>query len=781
VDPKHLKTLELDKILDQLAGLASFSASRELLLSLQPETSLARVQALQAATAEASRLLASRPSVSIGAAKDVRPIVSRAGLGAILQPAELLEVLGTIEAGRALHELLHRGQLVYPQLATFAGRLHALPALRQEIAETINDRAEVVDSASPALARLRVEVRSGRDRIMRRLEGIINDPNNAEAIQEPIVTERNGRYVLAVKAGYRHHIRGVIHDQSESGATLFLEPLVTVDMTNDWRQSQLEEQREVERILRVLSGRVALEAKELDELVQALAALDATFAKARLADRLQATEPELNAQGVVDLIEARHPLLGESAVPQTIRLGEGYRVLVITGPNTGGKTVALKTVGLLTLMAQCGLRIPAASGSKVCVFEQVLADIGDEQSIEQSLSTFSGHLKTIVAMLRQAGSKALLLLDELGAGTDPDEGSALAEAVLDYLLARGVSTVATTHYSALKTFAQQREAVENASVEFDLRTLSPTYRLRIGTPGRSNAFAIASRLGLPEEIIERARGGLSTEHLRAESLLDDIQRKERLAARERNRASREQQQLRRLRLEAEEALVEAERLREEARETALAQAEAELADVRREVARVAQRLARARQAPAELRQLREEVAQSAAKLEQRRPARPATATAQPVKVGDFVHVPGFSGPAQVLSTANAKGEVEVQAGPFRVRTPASGLVRAQRPRRREEGATFQPASISGPVHSLGTPLDLRGVRADEVEPLLDRELNEAFSAGVGFLKIIHGHGSGIVRRLVRDYLAQQPYVSGFEPASAAEGGDGVTIVTLAMR
>ena len=771
---------------------------------------------MQAATGEAARLLASRPGLTIGAARDVRPLVSRAGLGAILSTGDLLEVLGTIDAGRAIRELLHRGQLVYPELATYVGRLHPLKALRDLIAETINEHGEVVDSASPQLQHLRREVRSGRDRIMRRLEAIIADPNNAEAIQEPIVTERNGRYVIAVKAAMRHAIRGVVHDQSESGATLFLEPLATVDMTNDWRQSQLEEQKEVERILRLLSSRVAHEAAELDETVAALAALDATFAKARYAERLAAVEPDLNAEGVVDLIDARHPLLTGKVVPQTIRLGDGYRVLIITGPNTGGKTVALKTIGLLTLMAQCGLRIPAAAGSKVAVFEQVLADIGDEQSIEQSLSTFSGHLRNIVAMLREAGPRSLVLLDELGAGTDPDEGSELARAILEHLLNAGVSTVATTHYSELKTFAHNREGVENASVEFNVNTLSPTYRLRIGTPGRSNALAIASRLGLPEEIVASARGGLSEEHLRAESLLEGIHRKERAAARERNRATREQQRQQRLRAEAADALADAERIRQEARDSAFAEAEAELAELRREAARLAQELERARgdretvearreqlvqarqdqdrEAARELQQrlveaagrqdrraargLHSQLAQTSRRLEELRP-QPA-APAETVAVGQHVRVPNFSEAGQVLTAPDAKGEVEVQVGAFRVRVRAAELQRAGRPRRHEPSYAFQRAAESFTPPSLSQPVDMRGLRADEVEPLLERELNEAFSAGVAYLKIIHGHGSGTVRKIVRDYLAAQPYVSSFEPASPSEGGDGATMVTLAL-
>jgi DNA mismatch repair protein MutS2 len=765
-----------------VAAFGAFSASKELLLALKPETSPQRVRSMQAATSEAARLLAGRPGLSIGAAHDIRPLAGRASLGAILTPSELLDILSTIEAGRSMRALLHRGQLVYPELATYTGRLHALKGLHDGISAAMNDRAEVVDSASPQLMQLRREVRAGRDRIMRRLEAVIAE--NPEAIQEPIITERNGRYVIAVKAGERHRIRGVVHDQSESGATLFLEPLATVDMTNDWRQHQLDEQKEIERILRLLSNQVALEAGELTELVEALAGLDAVFAKARYAQQIKAIEPHLNADGVIDLVDARHPLLTGRVVPQTIRLGHDYRVLVITGPNTGGKTVALKTAGLLTLMAQCGLHIPAAAGSKVAVFEQVLADIGDEQSIEQSLSTFSGHLRNIVGMLETAGPKSLVVLDELGAGTDPDEGSELARAILEYLLERGITTIVATHYSELKAFAHNHEGVENASVEFDANTLSPTYRLRIGTPGRSNALAIAARLGLPREIIDNARGGLSEEHLRAESLLEQIHRKERAAARERNRAARAEQQQRRLRAQAAENLAEAERLRQEARDRAQAEAEAELANLRREAARLAQELQRARHDRAAVQAIQAELVQTSQQLEQRRRSQvqPSTKPVAPASlaIGDHVRVPGFTEPGQVLTLPNSKGELEVQVGAFNVRARAAELQPAPRPRPREAGYAFQraPGSLTPP--SLSHPVDMRGVRAEDVEPLLDRELNEAFSAGQPYLKIIHGHGSGIVRRMVRDYLAQQAYVSSFEPAPPGEGGDGATIVTLAL-
>ncbi len=783
MNPKHLKTLELDKIQERLSRFASFSASRELVLGQQPETDVDVVRDMLATTSEARQLLAGRPSLSIGGAHDIRTLARRAALGAMLSPGDFLEILSTLDSAAALRELLEKHVDDCPRLADFGFRLHPLPKLRQEILDTVNDRGEVVDHASPALLRLRGEVRTGRDRILRRLEAIMADPNTEEAIQEHIVTERNGRYVIAVKAGYRYKVRGIVHDQSESGATLFIEPMVIVEMTNAWRQSQIEEQREVERILRVLSQSAGEQAPLLEETVDALAGLDAAFARARYAESLAAVEPEIDKQGRIALLDARHPLLTGKVVPQTIRLGEEFRILVITGPNTGGKTVALKTLGLLTLMAQCGMHIPADTGSRVVVFEEILADIGDEQSIEQSLSTFSSHLRNIVEILKVASEKTLVLLDELGAGTDPAEGSALAQAILNYLLEHRVLAIATTHYSELKTFAHNREGVENASVEFDVNTLSPTYRLLIGTPGRSNALAIAARLGLPEVILEEARTSLPEEHLRVESLLEGITRKERAAARERNRATREQQQLRRLRGEASLALEEAERIRREAREQAYAEAEEELGELRREAARLAQQLDRQRSDRTAVRALQDEIRQASDQLGRKQP-RVATAAAPAVtnlRVGQTVQVPSFSEPGQVLSGPDNRGEVEVQVGAFRVRVPAAELRAAPKRQLSNKSFTFQPSSQEPPhAHTLADPLDLRGMRADEVEPLLDRELNDAVVAGIPYMKIIHGHGSGVVKKIVRDFLGHQPYVRSYEPAQANDGGDGATLVTLAL-
>ncbi|MGH2468880.1 MAG: endonuclease MutS2, partial [Chloroflexota bacterium] len=452
MNPKHLATLELDKVLQRLAAHAAFSVSRELLLELQPAIEAQMVREGLAETTEARRLVSSRPTLTVGGARDVRGAARRAAVGAALAAPDLLEVAGTLESAAVLRNVLMDDDL-YPRLARHGADMAPLPALVCEIADVIDANGEVLDSASPRLAELRVRVRGGRDRVLRRLEAIIVDPNTAEAIQQPIVTERAGRYVLAVKASFRQRIQGIVHDQSESGATLFLEPLAVVDLTNDWRQAQLDEQREVDRLLRELSARVGEQAEALERTVLAIARLDAALARAHYAEALEAVEPAVDDGGELELLAARHPLLTGRVVPQTIRLGAEFTVLVITGPNTGGKTVALKTAGLLALMAQCGLHIPASAGSRVAVYREVLADIGDEQSIEQSLSTFSGHMRTLVQILSVASKRTLVLLDELGAGTDPTEGSALARVILNELLRRGTPTIATTHFSELKTFA----------------------------------------------------------------------------------------------------------------------------------------------------------------------------------------------------------------------------------------------------------------------------------------------------------------------------------------
>ncbi|HEX6777020.1 MAG TPA: hypothetical protein VF099_02410, partial [Ktedonobacterales bacterium] len=525
---KSINTLEYPKILERLAHEAAFSASKELALALLPATELREVERRLAYTTEAKRLLDVRPDAGVRGARDIRPLVVRAERGAMLTPSELLQVLSTVRSAIYVAGMLGRVEDDFPLLKALGRDLPQRPALAGRIETSISEEGEVMDSASPKLRQLRSEIRGAQQRLQEKLQSLVNEYR--VALQEPIITLRSDRYVLPVRAEAKGQVRGIVHDQSASGATYFIEPLVVVEMNNRLRELFLAERQEIERILMALSDEVGREALALNLDGELLAEIDLHLAKARYSQLTQSNPPHLSDQGRLRLREARHPLLTGKVVPIDFRLGEDFSMVVITGPNTGGKTVALKTVGLLTLMAQAGLHIPADDRSEITIFENVFADIGDEQSIEQSLSTFSSHLSRIIDILKLATARSLVLLDELGAGTDPSEGSALARAILMFLLERKVSVVATTHYSELKAFAYDTAGVANASVEFDVETLSPTYRLQIGLPGRSNALAIAARLGLSPEIIEQARQLLGSTGVQMENLLEGLQEDRRVAA-----------------------------------------------------------------------------------------------------------------------------------------------------------------------------------------------------------------------------------------------------------
>ncbi|HZK66475.1 MAG TPA: endonuclease MutS2, partial [Chloroflexota bacterium] len=599
MEEHYLQTLELNKVLALLAGHASFALSQEKALDLRPAAEMGEALRRQTATWEARRLLDLKPSFSVGGARDIRTQLQRAVVGALLSPDELLMVVSTIASSRIVRGTVSKLADQLPTLEEVTLPIGSHGDVEQEIRRAINDSGDVVDAASPALLQIRLELRRSHERLMSKLNEIISSSSYRTVLQEPIITQRQGRYVVPVKAEFKGQVKGVVHDQSASGATVFMEPLVVVDLTNRWRQLQIEEEREVERVLRHLTGLVGRDCEELGRTLEALGQVDLFLSGAKLAEGMQAEMPHLvdlerRPAGTpsLRLVRARHPLLKGHVVPISLELGGDFDVLVITGPNTGGKTVALKTAGLLALMAQCGLQIPAEESSSVGVFRAVFADIGDEQSIEQSLSTFSSHVRHIVEILGKAGPDTLVLMDELGAGTDPQEGSALARSILSYLLERGVPTVATTHYSELKSFAHTTPRVENASVEFDLETLSPTYRLRIGLPGRSNALAIAGRLGMLPEVVEGARGLLDPEDVKIEGLLAQLQtdREQARAARAEAERMREQARSQRARVNAE--LRDLDDRRVELLEKAREQSEQELASLRQKVQRILRELER---------------------------------------------------------------------------------------------------------------------------------------------------------------------------------------------
>src|SRR5579859_2265482 len=785
---KSLNTLEYPKILERLAREAAFSASKELALALEPGADLREVERRQAYTTEARRLLELRPDAGVRGARDIRPLVLRAERGAMLAPGDLLDVLSTVHSAIYVARLLSRIDEELPLLKALAADLPQRPALAERIEQSISEEGEVLDSASPTLRRLRVEIRGAQQRLQEKLQSLLNEYR--VSLQEPLITMRSDRYVLPVRAEARGQVRGIVHDQSASGATVFIEPLVVVEMNNRLRELHLAERQEIERILMELSAEVGREALSLNLAVELLAEIDLHLAKARYSQLTDSNPPRVNDQGRLKLMAARHPLLTGKVVPIDFRLGDDFSVVAITGPNTGGKTVAPKTVGLLTLMAQAGLHIPADDRSEITIFEQVFADIGDEQSIEQSLSTFSSHLSRIIEILKLASAKSLVLLDELGAGTDPSEGSALARAILMSLLERHIAAIATTHYTELKAFAHDTPGVANASVEFDVETLSPTYRLQIGLPGRSNALAIAARLGLPLDIIEQARQLLGTTGVQMESLLEGLQEDRRVAADERYRLSMERAEAEHLRkqLETERARFEEERVRilNDTRN----QARRELEQMQAQLARIKGNMGQQRLSQEQLDKMRAQVRGMEGRAtplpEPRRAPTPAPdePEAGPLQVGDTVRVRSLNQTGELVSLPDARGEVEVQLGLLKLRVSAENLERLSKRQARSDTSNDGMRGVSLPsITEREMPdmqLDLRGQRVEEVLPTVERYIHDAYMAGMPFVRILHGKGTGALRQAIREQLAHHPLVRSYAPAAAAEGGEGVTVVTLSQ-
>lgn len=807
-----LHALEYHKILERLARLTSFSAGRELALALQPATMAETVRQRLAATSEAVRLLRAGSPLSVGGAHDVRPLVERAEREGLLEASQFLDILATLQAAGQLQKSLLRLDATFPMLQRLAPGLYPLVLLQQAIGRCIGPQGEVLDGASPRLATIRAQIHMLQSRLNERMQALLG--RYRAHLQEGIITLRQGRYVLAVKAGSKRSVRGLVHDHSASGATLYIEPLEVVEMGNELRELELEEQEEVRRILRELSGQVALSADSIRETVATLAQVDLVLACARLSISMDGVEPALvvrqeerfqllaptmtaaeppawpeatplpRGEAPLFLQRARHPLLDPATVvPIDVYLGGSFRVLVITGPNTGGKTVALKTVGLLTLMAQAGLHVPAALGARLPVMRQVFADIGDEQSIEQSLSTFSAHMTRIIQILGQADASSLVLLDELGAGTDPVEGAALARALIEALLERGCLTLVTTHHSEIKAYAYATAGVENACVEFDVERLTPTYVLTIGLPGRSNALAIAGRLGLDAGIIERARGWLRAEDVQVESLLEQIQqehRETRLALEEAREAREHARNMGR-RLEHE--IREFEGQRHELLAQTKAAAEKALAQVYERVEALQRELSRAGATREWLNQARRQVAEVEALVPEVPPAPPEEQVVLLEKgdrpqTGDAVWVESLGAVGEVLGPADDAGQVEVQVGSFKVRRPLGDLRKAGRSEARRETPAAPTVS---PARNVPLEIEFRGLRVAEVEEALDRYLNDAYLAGLPFVRIIHGKGTGVLRQVVRELLSAHPLVASFAGAPDRDGGEGVTVAHLVAR
>ncbi len=639
-------------------------------------------------------------------------------------------------------------------------------------------------------------MRIAHDRLLGKMQRIVGDPRNAPYLQEALITQRDGRYVLPLRTEFKGRIKSIVHDQSASGATLFVEPLAVVELNNQYRELQLAERDEERRILAELSAQVGRQAAEILQAVETIAELDVVFARAKYAESTRASEPvlhemprkasagELHPGASIRLYQARHPLLDpESVVAIDMELDPQTYALVITGPNTGGKTVTLKTVGLLALMAQAGLHIPAQAGSEISVFQDIYADIGDEQSIEQSLSTFSGHITNIIRILELADRRTLVILDELGAGTDPQEGAALARALLSHLLAQGITALVTTHHPELKAYAHATPGVTNASVEFDLDTLRPTFHLTIGLPGRSNALAIAQRLGLPDEIIANARAELDPADLRADDLLDEIHQQRDLARQARRLTEAAKQEAQDLQAELAERLEGIEDERRAVLEKAQQEADEELEQIKEELRQVRRALAQARQPAEALQTIEDQVAELEETVDRpvvrRKPSIDGRPLQRAIRLGDRVRLRSLN--TQGVVTSLSDEEAEVQVGVLRVRARLSELVL---PGDASLQSADPPAPEAAPTRQINIPgspgleLDLRGQRADEARDALERYLDTAYLSGLPWVRIIHGKGTGRLREMVRQTLQGHPHVRSFETGGDKEGGDGVTVVKL---
>ncbi|MGE0134263.1 MAG: endonuclease MutS2 [Dehalococcoidia bacterium] len=788
IDDRTLTVLEFPAVLDRLARLTSFSAGRETALALRPLSDRDAAAERQRELAEAIHLDQAGVEVSLGGAHDVRERAEAAGRGQTLAVTDLLEVAGTIRSSERVRRALVRVTEDTPLLSTVAGGMADLAPLRGLIERSIDDRGEVADAASADLASIRRELNAAHDRLQQRVQAMLRAADVRAALQEPLVTIRMGRYVFPVRAEARGAVPGVVHDTSASGATVYVEPFAVVELGNRWRELQLHERHEVERILRELSGAVGEAAEDLVDVVAGLATVDCALARARLARELRATALHRrgaaqswlrNSPAPLRLVSARHPLLPGEVVPITLEVGGEAHALLVTGPNTGGKTVALKTAGLLCLMAMSGLPVPAEEGSQLPVYEAVFADIGDEQSIAQSLSTFSGHVTNIIDIIERAGDRSLVLLDELGAGTDPTEGAALAIAIVERLRRARVTLIATTHHSELKLYAHHTADVMNASVEFDLETLAPTYRLTLGLPGQSNALAIASRLGMPADVIAEARSGLSSEQQDMEHVLADLRRQ--LTAAEERAASaaatRDAAEALRRDYEARlDALTnETAELRAEARR----KVRAELREAERLVQRTRRQVEAARLEQANVELTRARRAMEALPPEPEPPPAPPSPgrpeSREPIAPGVLVWLRGIPGPGEALSAPGADGEFDVQLGALRTRVRMQQVERSAR----GTGAPAPRIPAPPPPANVANEIEVRGQTLDEAMPRVEEFLDLAARAGKHRVYLIHGKGTGTLRRAVRELLDRHPLVTSYETATRHEGGEGVTVAYLA--
>ena len=792
MENRHHRALELDKVLSMLSTYASAADSKEMALNLKPETNITIAKGELKKTEDAYILLAKFGGPSFGSIKNVNNSVARANAGGVLTMRELLDIAENLRVFRSLHEWRSRqsDEASY-SIDVYFGSLRPNQYLESKITSSITSEEEMSDNASPTLADIRRKMKQQASRIREKLDGIIRSQTYQKCLQDAIVTQRNGRFVVPVKAEFRGQIAGLVHDTSSSGATVFVEPMSVVEANNEIRVLQGKEQDEIEHILTELSAETGNYADEIRYSYEAALEINLIFAKAQLAYKMKASMPELNDNGVTVLKKARHPLLDtKKVVPVDIKLGEGFDTLVITGPNTGGKTVSIKTLGLLTLMAMCGLMIPTADGSKVCVYKKVFADIGDEQSIEQSLSTFSSHMVNIVNIMKDADDESLVLIDELGAGTDPVEGAALAMAILERLKFQGARIAATTHYAELKAYALDTPGVENGSCEFDVNTLRPTYRLLIGVPGRSNAFAISEKLGIEASVIDRAKELVSSENVRFEDVVDTLEERRLEMEKERHIAEQYRLENEELKRKTEERLAEIEKLREKELQRAKSEAMRLVENSRREANALFIEIEKTKK---ELKTQQNNID----KLNEKRSllrkglsgvdaaADPVMGNAddgyeltRPLQVGDTVKLAGMGSEGKVLATPDNKGYVEIQTGSMKMRVKVSDL-RLVEKKKEQKKETFVRRETESRLHAASdTRCDLRGLTVEEAIMTLDRFIDSMVMAGLSEFTIIHGKGTGALRAAVQQHLKKHSQIKTYRLGTFGEGENGVTIATI---
>ena len=785
MNQKALKTLEFDKIIHILTAHAASEGAKEMCRKLVPYDNINDVERAQRETADALRRVYRKGSVSFGGIRDIRGSLKRLEIGGILGMGELLQIMSLLETAGKIRQYGQReaDDTSRDSLDESFEFLDPVPTLASEIRRCILADDEMADDASSALLQIRRSMRQMNDKVHNTLNSMVNGSARSY-LQDPVVTMRDGRYCLPVKAEHRSQVPGMIHDQSSTGSTLFIEPMAGIKLNNDFKELLMKEQQEIEKILSVLSEKAAAVAEILAEDYRILTALDFIFARAMMAKDMKATRPIFNTDRQIHIKDGRHPLLDpKKAVPITVRLGDDFDLLIITGPNTGGKTVSLKTVGLFTLMGQAGLHIPAFEGSRLAVFDQVYADIGDEQSIEQSLSTFSSHMTTIVSILKEVTLNSLVLFDELGAGTDPTEGAALATSILDHLHRQGIRAMATTHYSELKVYALSTEGVENACCEFDVESLRPTYRLLIGIPGKSNAFAISSRLGLEDFLIEDAKKRINAQDVSFEDMMAELQDSRVKLLNEQEEITRYKSEIRTLRDALQKKQDRIDERKEKILSDAAAQANAilqEAKDYADETMKNFHKFGKAsisvKDMEAERARLREKIKENDSRTAKAAPKPKKKLKAAALHIGDRVRVLSLNLEGTVSTLPNPKGDLFVQMGILRSQVNINDLEYIGEAENLQKGMTTGGGKLRmSKSAAVSTEINLIGMTVDEAIAHLDKYLDDAYLAHVPSVRIVHGKGTGALRTAVHQYLKRYKHVKSFRLGTFGEGDAGVTI------